>query len=152
MQAGIDKEIRLLLREKQQHLAKIILEHNAIEREISRIDSLIIYDINESLYFHIADVIIRAEQVYIDKNTILQLNEKLQQVAKILIKHKLQEEKHKLQEDSVELRRQSEMIKIYCDVCHKEKHGARYGFCSYCNKRTNYYLADKPKNKLEENM
>ncbi|RXA17589.1 hypothetical protein EQO05_11890 [Methanosarcina sp. MSH10X1] len=92
VQTGIDREIRLLLREKQQHLAKILLERAAIEREISEIDFLIkYYDINESLYFLIADVIIRAEQAYFDKSTILQLQEKLNHVAKVIIKQKSQE-------------------------------------------------------------
>ena len=74
-----------------------------------QIDFLINYNVNESLYFDIADAIIRAEQVYIDKITILELKQKLQQVAMIL-------RKRKLQEDSVELRRQSGDIKRFNDI------------------------------------
>lgn len=92
VRAGIDREIRLLLRDKQQNLAKIMLEHKAVKREISLIDFEIeYYNVNESHYFQIADLIIRAEQTYIEKNTVLELKEKLERVAKILVQRKSQE-------------------------------------------------------------
>jgi len=90
-QADIDRDIIDLLREKQQQFAEIIREHEAVERDISRIDSLTYYGINDSLERKISEIIIRAEKAYFDKNTILQLQEKHLQVIKTIREKKSQD-------------------------------------------------------------